>query len=286
MIDGLRRLHPRRALAALALAVLCVAGAGCEESNDGDEIVPPPIVVRSTIPDVQVNAGDDLETIEVIFSRAPVLGGVESAILPPPLAASTFRPTTGGSRQWNWLDLQLDAAAGGCHVLFDGYEFAQPFVLSFGVSPDRSAGTGLGGRLETASFASADPVQGIVFALVFDTVFNPSQPSSWADAWERGDVIAATSLIDDNPDVDEGLDYRVPYLEDGRRYYLVAIVDTDGDLAYDPVKDWWGFSRGNDGVFAGFRARPFGGDKDTPEESVNITLRAPAPVEDDELSRR
>lgn len=275
-LEGSRRRGSRW----LLLAAIGLVLAGCEESNDTGEFIPPPIEVRSSTPDALTQVGPNLETILITLTRPPAPGTLISRIYPEPLATSGFGPSNPESRRnWNWFDLELDEAAGAYHVMIDGDEMDRPYVLSFGVDDARNFSVGLGGFVRTPNFAVADPEPTVVFALFANTVFNPSEPVSWADA--QGDVAGATSLFDDNINVDEPLPYRVSFLEEGRRYFVVAIQDTNGDLVYDPVTDWWAISRDGNGVFESFPARPFGGDKGEEEIAVDLFLRAPAGGEDE-----
>lgn len=275
--------NSRRSLPWL-LTVLLALGTGCEESNDSGEFIPPPISVRQWTPAPNAQVGPDLTTIEIVFTRAVAPGTLVSRIFPAPVSTAGFAPANPDSRrQWNWLELELDVAAGAYHVVVDGLEMNRPHTLSFGVDPARNVSVGLAGFLETPNFQLVDPEPTMVHALRRATTFNPSQPASWVDA--QDDIVAVKALFDDNVSVDEPrLAYRVDFLEEERRYYLVAIQDTNGDLVYDPRDDWWAISRDRDGVFATFPARPFGGTKDSEEIAVDLFLGPPAGREDDRES--
>lgn len=257
----------------------------CESSNDEDEFVPPPIVVSFSSPGPLAPSDADLESISLTLNRAAQAGQMVSTIFPFPPVLGEFRATSGTQRTWNWVGIELDQADGGYHVLIDGLEMAEPYVLSFGVDPTRISDVGIGGMLATQSYQFADPATAVVFALRLDTLFNPNDPETWIEAWANGDILAATSIEDENFSVDEPLRYRLNFLEDGRRYYLVTIADTSGDLNYDPRDDWWDVSR-LDGAFSGFQARNFAGDKDDPAFDVDMRLRPPAVVTVDESINR
>lgn len=263
------------------LTVLVALSVGCEESNDSGEFIPPPIAVRQWTPAPNAQVGPDLTTIEVVLTRAAAPGTLVSWIYPAPLSTAGFAPSNPESRrQWNWLELELDEAAGAYHVIIDGLEMRRPASLSFGVDSDRNATVGLAGVVESPNFQRLDPEPTIVFALRRITSFNPSQPGSWVDA--QDDIVAVKAVFDDNASVDDRqLAYRVDFLEEERLYYLVAIQDTNGDLVYDPRDDWWAISRNRNGVFDTFPARPFGGDKESEEIAVDLFMGPPAGREDE-----
>jgi len=268
---------PWRMLAQVCLLAMVATGlTACESSNDENEIILPPIAVSSTYPDVLAPVDTEINAITFNFNLPPRRDEITSIIYPKPPEIGVFEPTSSTRTTWSWTGYELDETAGGYHVMVDGIEMAQPYVLSFGVSAERLSDTGLGGQIDSRNYTQADPVEAVVFAVTLGTSFSPNLPETWFDAVADGDILAVTSLEDDNFGVDEPLRYRFSYLEEDRRYYVVAIADTNGDLEYDPRDDWWDYSRNPDGGFAGFVAQTFGDDdKETPEVAVDLRLRPP-----------
>jgi hypothetical protein len=265
----------RRFLVPLPVALLLslVLG-GCEESNDEQEIILPPLAVNSTIPDEFVTFGTGAQDLTVIFERSAAPSSLEAWLYPLPASAGAFEPNDPASRrQWTWSDVELDPAAIGYHLLIDGFEMAIPHSVSFDVDDEQIFEIGIAGQVTSGDRRTVDPEGTVVFALVRDTVFNPSQPETWADA--QGDIASAVVVVDDTPLVDEPERYRLWYLEPERRYFVVAIKDTNDDLRYDPTTDWWDAFEA-DGEFEDVPARPLGGTDDGDGEiPADLVIRPP-----------
>jgi len=254
--------------------LLALALGGCEESNDTQEIELPPLAVNSTVPDEFVTFATGTQDLTVIFERGAAPSSLESRLFPLPASAGDFAPNDPSSRRsWTWSDVELDPVAGGYHLLVDGLEMAIPHSVSFGVDPDRIFEIGIAGRITSADRGAVDPEGTVVFALIRDTAFNPAEPETWADA--QGDIVSVVAVVDDTPNVDDPERYRLWYLEPERRYFVVAIKDTDDDLRYDPTSDWWAAFE-SDGEFEDVPARPFGGTDDGDREvPADLVIRPP-----------
>ena len=230
-----------RRLRWIVLASLATGLVACGTDNDEVQIVPPPLLVRSTRPVSGVTGytGDDARTLSVDFDRSPGAGNVIMSLFPMPASAGNYGPT-GSGRNWTWFDLDLSPDDGAYAWLIDGYRMPRPLVVHF-ASGDRLLLSGFSGTVESLDPEAVEPEGTVLFALPVDAPFNPLDPSTFVDV--RPLARAVTLAVDLDP-LDEGpATHRFYFMEIGVGSVVVAVKDTNDDLVYDPNSDWWGFYR-------------------------------------------
>jgi hypothetical protein len=280
-------MHPGRSpITAFALG-LALALAGCGSSNDEVTVDEPPLGVILTFPLDLAALGSPFvgpQPVAVTFTRATGLHEMQASIFPP-TTSGTYAPNTSTRTTWTWHDIEFDAADGCYFWLIDGVNLGhfqillnedrvflrEPRVVRIPSSVDRFPGVGFSGSV--TSFNPNVIASGtIVFIMPSaTTTFNPLDPGTFNPDEATGIDVAFRA--DDFVELKAA--YRASMLPVGTAYIAVAIKDTNDDLHYNPLDDWWGMYEDAGGL-ASILAQADTGQKDSLFNfGVNMTLRAP-----------
>ena len=279
----------RRLLIAFA-AGLVLAVSGCGSSNDEPNLIVSPLGVVSTLPwDLPSPPYAGTWPLGVVFTRATGLHEMQVSLFPPTDTGS-FTPNSETLRLWTWNDVQFDPDDGCYFWLIDGVKLGryqnlldgtrvfkrEPIMVRIPSSRDRFPSVGFSGFVTSINpnvFASGT----ILFILPADsTTFNPLDPGSFDP--DEATAIAVAERGDEF--VQLRAPYRATMLPQDVAYIVVGITDTNDDLYYSPLDDWWGMYE-DDGGLATVISRMDTGDKDSPfNVAVHLILRAPAAVDD------
>lgn len=238
------RSHFDRMVRLLALLVMTTGMAACGSDNDEVLTVDPPLIVRSIFPDSGVTNFVGSQDLSVTFDRAPGEGNVVMELFPMPAVAGEYGPT-GSGRNWTWFDVDFTVDDGGYAWLVDAFRMPEPVVIHF-ASGDRLTLTGYGGAVLSSSPTLVTPDGTVLFALDDDAGFSPLDPSTFATARAGTQSVTVARRLDPlRPDL---ATHQFFFMEEGRSAVVVAIKDTNGDLVYDPMSDWWGYYRTGNGL--------------------------------------
>jgi len=216
----------------LGLFVLLVllALVGCE-GDFRDDPLPAPLAVREVVPAEDAVVPRDLPVgLSVTFTRA--ISGLDEIRLTLVPDADAGRPELSETgRTVTWLGVQPRESTILQQLLIDAPTMVRPYVHYWRTSAEVAA-------LVTGFVSTPDPRvrsdAAVVFALHAGSGFNPldlrtfvqAQPSGVGVGIERPDLSYTTVTV--------------PLPAHGGEYYILAIVDTTGDLIYDPTEDWHG----------------------------------------------
>lgn len=266
-----------RRLAMWALLIGLIATVGCDESNDEITLVTPPLGIRSTFPvDADSsNAPIDFHgvvSLTVVFDRETTSTLIGQRIYPQPATDGTLG--TVDRRSWTLHDLELTPATGTYYWMIDGVNMNEPFVLRVRTEFRHPFG-GFDGTITSPNPARVDASGTVVFALPVDTDFNVLEPWTFVDTSPVGLAVALNNDFDEDDDAE----YEMRFLEFAEPFIIVAVLDTNNDLLYDPATDWWGYYA-VDGSIAPVAAGRWQSVDLVPEFNglVNITLREPVPM--------
>jgi hypothetical protein len=260
-----------RLVSLLSLGVLGAHGCGPDFEQ---EVKPPPVIVRSITPADSVQLGSyDPFDLSITFNRSVSIGEIRVESFPEPRQAGVFR-TTGSGRNATWFDFAPNPELPAHRFLLDGHRMARPMEITLytpGVIPRAL----FSGKIISDDLARVNPIGTVVFALPFDSPFNPLEPETFVDVKPvQFDIVEGTDLQGNGA-------YAMPHLVPDTSYIVVAIFDLNEDAIYDPTVDWWGFhgdELANDPeVVMAHVPHPDRGDPDRPqpETDVDIKLRAP-----------
>ena len=230
----------RPTLALLLSAAVLMTGIGCDEDQKV-EVVLPPLAIRNTTPGdgVFLNPGaGELFNLSVDFIQIPVAGSVQFQLYPEPLASGLLSAGLSG-RNWSWREVEFQPDSGTYSWFIDAVQMPQPVVVRLLTSPQPDPLMGFGGEISTPNPQLVATAGTVVYAVSATSDFNVLDPRTLADV----DLLAAevaqaeAALTTSN--------YRFGYMALSDSFVVVAIQDTNGDMQYDPTKDWWGYSRVN-----------------------------------------
>jgi hypothetical protein len=144
-------------------------------------------------------------------------------------------------------------------------------VIRIPSSVDRFASVGFAGTVKSLHpnvIASGT----ILFVLpAATTTFNPLEPGSFDS--EEATAIAVANRGDDFPELPAP--YSATMLPVDTAYVVVAVKDTNDDLHYNPLDDWWGMYEDDAGL-ATVLSKMNTGEKDSLyNPAVHIVLQAP-----------
>lgn len=217
-----------RCLVSLAVALSLVA---CSD-DFRDDPLPAPLAVRVAFPaEGAVVPPEPPVGVSITFTRPlSSLGEVRLSLVPPADSGTVVLSPTG--RTVTWEGVRPDAPLQ--HLLLDSRSMRQPFVLAWRTSGDIEVGA-VTGVVRTPDLRY--PAESaVVFALGADSGFNAADPRSFVRADPTAVGVGTWS-----PDQEPGevpVTLRLPAL--GDQFHLVAILDTNRDLIYDPTEDWNG----------------------------------------------
>ncbi|RKZ18410.1 hypothetical protein DRQ53_00725 [bacterium] len=273
---------------ALALGLgLAVLSTGCGQDNDVVVVDEPPLRVSVAFPVDLPTPYRAPAAISVTFNRPAGHDEIEVSIFPL-IATGEFAPNNSASgRAWTWKDVQFDPADGCYFWLIDGVNLGryydaingdtvflrEPVMIRIPSSLDRLPSVGFGGSV--TSFKAAVIASGtLLFTLPLDSGFNALDPGTFNP--DTALAIAVAGRGDDNMEL-PGF-FNMTMLPDNTPYIVVAVKDTNNDLAYTPLDDWWGVWK-IDGSVAVVRTAENTGEKDSPyNAAIDIVLEAPVPA--------
>lgn len=255
----------------LTLIVVATGFAACGSDDDDVLTVEPPLNVRSITPDSGATNFVGSQDLSVTFDRSPGEGNVIMELFPRPAVVGSYGPT-GSGRNWTWFDVEFTVEDGGYAWLIDAFLMPRPLVIHF-ASGDRLQLTGFAGAVLSSNPTLVTPDGTVLFALSDDAGFSPIDPSTFSTARAGAQSVTLARTLDPlRPDLAQ---HQFFFMEDGRSSVVVAIKDTNNDLVYDPLSDWWGYYRTGIGLEIEYAfAAPW-----TDEEynlDVTVTLGPPA----------
>jgi len=282
-------MHPGRSTIAAFSVGLALNLVSCGSSNDEITVDEPPLKVVLTFPLDLPSPFVGPESIAVSFNRATGLHEMQASIFPP-TASGSYAPNSETHTTWTWHDIEFDAAAGCYFWLIDGVKLGrfhvllnedrvflrEPVVVRIPSSVDRFPGVGFSGRVESLN-PNVIASGAVVFIMPSaTTTFNPLDPGTFNP--DEATAIDVAIRGDDFPE--QPAAYRATMLPVGIAYVVVAIKDTNNDLHYSPVDDWWGIYEDAGGP-ASILSQADTGEKDSLFNFVvNITLQAPSGLND------
>ena len=274
----------RRKLIALA-AGLALVVSGCGSSNDEPSVVEPPLGVMSTFPLDLPSPYDDTLPVAVTFTRTTGLHEMQVSLFPV-TATGSFTPNTETHRVWTWHDIEFDPADGCYFWLIDGVKLGryhnlteekkiflrEPVMVRIPSSRDRFASVGFAGTVESLNPNIIASGTIMFFMPAATTTFNPLDPGTFDPEETTG--IAVASRRDDFPELPAA--FSATMMPVDTAYIVLAITDTNNDLYYNPLDDWWGMYEDDAGL-ATVVTKMNTGEKDSLyNASIHITLQAPA----------
>jgi hypothetical protein len=273
----------RRKLIALA-AGLALAVSGCGSNNDEPSVIEPPLGVLYIFPLDLPSPYDSPLPVAVTFNRATGLHEMQVSLFPV-IDTGSFQPNSSTHQVWTWHDIQFDQADGCYFWLIDGVKLGryhnlteekkiflrEPVVIRIPSSLDRFASVGFAGRVESLNpnvIASGT----ILFVMpAATTTFNPLEPGSFDPG--EATAIAVANRYDDFPELPAP--YSATMLPTNTAFIVVAITDTNNDLLYSPLDDWWGMYEDDAGLAAVVSAMNTGEKDSLYNPAANIVLQAP-----------
>ena len=276
----------RRTIVSLILGIALV---GCGSSNDEAVVEEAPLNVIFTFPSAETLPTPPmtgLTNLSVTFNRSATRAGIEFSTFPT-TTAGAIETNPESRKTWTWRDVDLDSDDGCYFWLIDGTRMGRyvnlangdraflriPLVVRIPSSVDRQPAVGFSGKVQSLNqnvLASGT----VIFVLPIDSGFNPLDPGTFDASTAIGIALAARS--DDF--VEEDATFRATLLPVDTQVLVVAVQDTNNDLHYSPIDDWWGMYT-VDGEFSAAWARLDTGEKDSQfNEGVDIVLQVPVPL--------
>lgn len=258
-----RPLNRHRPFLVAALIAAIAVWCACDDNTFQQNILPPPLVLRSVVPADSARVSDTTLNISFTFNRTISLSEITYQIYPTPISVGDM-VAFGAGRTVTWTDVQLDPSSHAHSILLAGIDLEEPHALILFTGHPDSVGKFAGHVLTHEDF---DPSGAVVYALDYwSSTFNPLQPMP-----PEPDQIRRVTLVRRlGPGVGG---YAMGEIPPDSLYMVVAIHDTNHDARFDPRIDWWGFY-GNqvtnepDSVFAAARPeRIFG--------NIDFRLQAP-----------
>jgi hypothetical protein len=248
----------KRCHVTFGLLVCAALASACSEDPFQQDVVPPPLLLRSTVPADSATIGQSDVAISFTFNRTVRDGEILTRIYPPPASTGDI-VSVGSGRTVTWLDVHLDPESHAHSLLLTGNDIEEPHALLLFTGHPDSVGKFAGRIFSPEGYEEAT----VIFALDYwSSTFNPLAPTP-----PEPDQIRRLSLTRRRgPGVS---DYAIGEVMPDSLYMVVAIRDTNHDARFDPRVDWWGFY-GNqttnepDSVFAAARPERIRGNIDLP----------------------
>jgi hypothetical protein len=235
-----RCLHP---LLSALLLLAFVQGCGFDNADIGTD--PPPLIVRTqgTAPRDSTENLFDPEGLSIVvnFNR-PIAAGevIHVELVPRPADMPTVQNPGSNAREIVLGNVILDPAFSAYRLILDGPSMPAPKVLSY-YSDVHSATEGAMHGHVRISRGRTQPDNVLVYALVPAGRESEFNLTGSEDTILGRPVLGVTSTI--IVSTEEGGWFRLAGLANWRSYVVLAILDTDGDGAYDLDTDWWGYYR-------------------------------------------
>lgn len=233
--------HRARLLGSSVAAVLSATLAvGCRNEGFVAPVERPPLLFRSSVPADSAEGYYELDGIvlSITFRRELFDGDITTSLLVPrPVSAGPLVLGRNSPRELLWEDVVLDPAVNSYRWLVDGPSMLGPILITFHpADPIAFTGRIVGEAKIGPPFEDAGDA--VIYAL--QRAYRPGEAPM--DSL-LGHPIASIALVRSDSPGQEGQSFIVLDLRVGDPYYLVAVLDTNGDGRHVPSEDWWGVAR-------------------------------------------
>ena len=228
-------------LASSVVAVLLAAPAvGCRNEEFVAPVERPPLLFRSSVPADSAEGyfEPDGITLSITFRRQLFDGEIATSLLVPrPVSAGPLVLGRNSPRELLWEDVILDPAVNSYRWLVDGPSMLGPILITFHpADPIAFTGRIVGEAKIGAPYEDAGDA--VIYALQRAHRAGEAPMDSLL-----GYPIASITLVLSGSPGEEGQTFVVRDLRIGDPYFLVAVLDTNGDGRNVPGEDWWGVAR-------------------------------------------
>lgn len=220
--------------------VLAVLAVGCRNEELVVPVERPPLLFRSSVPADSAEGffEPDGITLSITFRRELFDGEIATSLLVPrPVSTGALVLGRNSPRELLWEDVVLDPAVNSYRWLVDGPSMLGPILITFHpADPIASSGRIVGEAKIGPPHANAGDA--VIYALQRAHRAGDAPLDSLL-----GYPVASIALVLADSPGQEGQTFVVLDLRIGDPYFLVAVLDTNGDGQNVPGEDWWGVAR-------------------------------------------
>jgi hypothetical protein len=261
--------------AAVLLLVAVSFGSGCGFDDKETLVETPPLRVtpQGTVPADSTEYLFDADGLDLVatFNREVATDDVPHLqLVPRPAAVGAILNPAPNPRQIVLESVVLDPIYTTYRLVLDGPAMPGPDIVTY-YSAQRTAFEGSMQGNVRISRGNTEPEDVLVYALVPPGLEEDFPLTGSEETILGRPVLGVTRSV--LVLGEEGGWYRLAGLDSGRRYLVLAILDTTGDGIYDLAEDWWGYWRDEvDAALEVVAGVPFGGQLEPPQPEMRTDI--------------